>query len=175
MTGPHRIKIKLGDAEFEAEGSEQSVQAQYLQFLEALKSVAPSKPPPALAAAPRGRIEGQQPADKVHIDEIAANIFELRQDGVVALKVLPKGNDREGDALLLILLGYRRLKNEEAVLATHLLKAAQISGIDVYRPANALVVHDNFIIRGGQRKGSTYRLNNQGVRKAEEIATRIFE
>jgi hypothetical protein len=175
MIGSHRIKIKLGDAEFEAEGSEQSVQAQYELFLGALerKTVKePGTPTPKANGAPEGeRRENLGAFD----DNMQARIFELRQDGIVALRVLPKGNDREADALILLLYGYRRLKNEENVLATHLLRAAQYSGVSVYRPAHALAVHDQFLIRGGQKKGSTYSLNNQGVTKAEEIAAKIFE
>ena len=29
-------------------------------------------------------------------------------------------------------------------------------------------------MRGGQRKGATYTLNNQGVIKAQEIASKMF-
>src|ERR1043166_6447097 len=99
-----------------------------------------------------------------------ARMFELRADGVIALRVLPKGDEREADAFLLILYGYRRLKGDEDILGTQLLRSAQHSGIDTYRPAHALASYDRYVIRGGQRKGSTYSLNNQGIIKAEEIA-----
>lgn len=175
MVGAHRIKIKLGDAEFEAEGSEQSVQAQYELFLSALKRETAKEPGTPNPKA-NGAVEQERQASPSAFDEtLLARIFELRQDGVIALRVLPKGNDKEADALLLLLYGYRRLKTEEDVLATHLLRAAQHSGVAVYRPAHALAVYDQFLIRGGQKKGSTYSLNNQGVAKAEGIAAKIFE
>jgi hypothetical protein len=67
------------------------------------------------------------------------------------------------------------LEGEEDVLATHLLRAAEYSGLKAYRPAHALAPHDRYVIRGGQKKSSRYSLNNQGISKAEEIATKIFE
>jgi hypothetical protein len=176
MVGAHRIKIKLGEAEFEAEGSEQSVQAQYELFLAALERKSVKEPdisnPKANGADEQER---QAMPPRVFDETLLARIFELRQDGVVTLRVLPKGNGKEADALLLLLLGYRRLKNEEDVLATHLLRAARYSGVSIYRPAHALADHEQFLIRGGQKKGSTYSLNNQGLTKAEEIAAKIFE
>jgi hypothetical protein len=167
---PHRIKIKLGDAEFEAEGAEATVQAQYEQFLSTFERIGQKSVPPqvtnsTLEKPPAGALD----------DALLGRIFDVRQDGVVALKVLPKGDGKEADAFLLILYGYRRLKQEEDVLGTHLLRAAEYSGLTAYRPAQALAAHERYVIRGGHKKGSTYSLNNQGVTKAEEIATKIFE
>jgi hypothetical protein len=171
----HKIKFKLGDAEFEAEGAEEAVQAQLERFLAALEARAAVAPPPKPATSanhPNGNAEA--PATGEFDESLLPRIFELRQDGVVALRVLPKGSDKEGEALLLILLGFRRLKNEEHVLATQLLRASSYSGVGVYRPAHALAQYDRFLIRGGQRKGTTYSLNNQGIVKAQEIAMQIF-
>jgi hypothetical protein len=167
-----RIKIKLGDAEFEAEGSEESIQAQYSQFLEALQRTAPK----ASTATNSLKSDQNGAAPVGNVDEsLLARLFDLRADGIVALRVLPKGADKEADALLLILYGYRRVKNEEQVLATQLLRAAEQSGVSIYRPAHALAAYDQYVIRGGQRKGSSYSLNNQGILKAEEVAIKIFE
>lgn len=159
----HRIKMKLGDAEFEAEGTEESVKAQYESFLAALERRA-AELPPALSAVPRS-----------FDDSLMNRIFELRPDDLVTLKTLPKGKAKEADSLLLILYGYRKLRNEERVLATHLLRASAHSGVRIYRPAHALAQHEDYLIRSGQKKGSTYALNNRGVAKAEEIAAKIFE
>lgn len=164
----HRIKTKIGDNEFEAEGTPEVVQAQYDQWLGHLSQSA-IKPKPQSD-------KGNQHTHATGTDEtIWPRIFELRPDGFVTLKVLPKGDEKEGDAFLLILYGYRRLKQEETVMATHLLRAAELSGLSSYRPAHALAAHDRYVIRGGQKKGTTYTLNNQGVNKAEEIGAKIFE
>lgn len=178
MAEIRRIKIKHGDSEFEADVPADKVQPMYDQFLVTMekRNQAPQQPFNAGSVDPSnkpkphdaGLAEGQ-------VDPRLARLFELRADGMVTLRVLPKGDLKEADAFLLLLYGYRRLKDEEDVLATHLLRAAELSGLSSYRPAQALAPHEPLVIRGGQKKGSTYSLNNQGVIKAQEIAARIFE
>jgi hypothetical protein len=176
MNDLRRLKMRIGDAEFEADVPADQVPVMYAQFLETLKG----RSTPAPASPPKIENNGAAEPPKQPIvggldQALAARIFELRQDGIVALKVLPKGDDKEANALLLILYGYRRLKQEEDVLATQLLRAAEQSGISIYRPAHALSGQERYIIRGGQKKGSTYALNYQGIAKAEEIATKMLE
>ena len=96
----HKIKIKLGDAEFEAEGVAETVQAQYDQFLSALDRVGQKTATPNKSSA----VE-KPPLPGTLDDALLGRIFDLRQDGVVALRVLPKGDSREADAFLLILYG----------------------------------------------------------------------
>ncbi len=174
MTDTKHIKMKIGDAEFEADVPTEQVQPMYDQFLAALQNRAPAKPA-AFAAAPTPPEAFANPIGAAFDPSMLQRLFELRTDGFVTLRFLPKGDSKEADAFLLLLLGYRRLKNEETVLATHLLRAAELSGLSAYRPAHALAAHERFVIRGGQKKGSTYALNNQGLTKAEEIAAKIFD
>jgi hypothetical protein len=175
MTETKRIKMKIGDAEFEADVPADQVQPMYDQFLAALQNRGPAKP--TAPSVPLGNLPPDPPlTPPAAFDQtMLQRVFELRADGFVTLKLLPKGDNKEADAFLLLLFGYRRLKNEEVVLATHLLRAAELSGLSAYRPAHALAVHERYVIRGGQKKGSTYALNNQGVTKAEEVVTKIFE
>jgi len=175
---PKHVRMKIGDAEFEADvPSDEVVQQMYDRFLAAVENRvadAPSigaKPPPK----PQNGISGADDKNGKDPDSLVKRIFELRQDGFVTLKMLPKGDQKEADAFLLILYGYRKLKGEETVLTTHLLRAAEFSGLQGYRPGSALATHDRYIIRGGYKKGSTYALNNQGLMRAEEIAAKIFD
>jgi len=171
---PKHIRMKIGDAEFEADvPSDEVVQQMYDRFLAAIEKRAPeaaSKKPPL-----SGDTKTTETPNGSEADGLVQRIFELRPDGFVALKMLPKGEQKEADAFLLILYGYRKLKGEETILGTHLLRAAEFSGLQAYRPAHALAVHERYVIRGGYKKGSTYALNNQGIVKAEEIAAKIFE
>jgi hypothetical protein len=174
-----KFRVKFGEAEFEADVPTDKVQSMYDQFLATLEKRAEraswpfnagqQKPKPPAEGATPDRLPGS------FDDALLTRIFELRQDGYVTLRVLPKGDQKEADAFLLILYGYRRLKNEDTVLSTHLLRAGEFSGLNSYRPAHALATHESLIIRGGYKKGSTYTLNNQGIAKAEEIAARIFD
>lgn len=165
MAEIHRIKIKLGDAEFEAEGAEDKVQAQYEQFLALLERVGtkPSAKSPASKSA------------STLDDSRIARLFELRPDGVVVLRLRPEGLE-SADIVALLLYGYRKLKNEESVLATQVLKAARLSGLGIERVDRAAESYvPRFILPGGARKGTKYTLTMQGVTKAEEVAAQIIE
>ena len=105
---------------------------------------------------------------------ILTRIFALRDDGAVTLKVLPKGGDTNADAVLLLLYGYYRLKNEEYVLVTQLFRAAEQSGIPVRRPVSRYVRNSSLVVRGGQRKGSHFSLSRQGIVMAEEITAKLI-
>jgi hypothetical protein len=177
MTEVRRIKMKIGDAEFEADVQEDSVQPMYEQFLVMLQR--------------RGRMPPRPIIDTIHEKKIASvetfispsqspdhefllRIFDMREDGAVTLKVLPTGPDTNADAMLLLLYGYYRLKNEEYVLATQLFRAAEHSGISLRRSAKQHVRNSRFVNRGGRRKGSHYALNNQGLAMAKEIAAKMI-
>ena len=89
----HRIKVKLGDAEFEAEGAEDKVQSQYDQFLAALEQ-AKTKPPIKPAAR-----TGDLPA----IDDARiTSIFELRPDDLVVLRFQPPSTVEAPDVMTLL-------------------------------------------------------------------------
>jgi hypothetical protein len=172
MPDVHRIKVKLGDAEFEAEGSQEAVQAQYDRFLEAVALIGakPAKTPPNSL-----REKHVFTPDAEFDDALMSRVFELRDDGLVVLRVQPTTDERDADALVMLLFGYRRLKNEQQVLATQLLKAARQSGLGIERVDRAIATYmPRFILRGGQRKGTTYTLTTQGAVRAEEVIEQMF-
>ncbi len=190
MTELQRVKMTFGDATFEADVPKDRVQPMYDQFLSVLerRSRAPRRPfaggrPAIFNNAFDHRPDSEErpaasaeisSADEIDDHNLLMRIYDLHQDGFVILKILPNGSGKEADALLLILYGYRRLKNEDYVLATRLLRAAEHSGIFVRRPAHELTIHDRCVVRGGHRKASTYSLTSQGLAKAQEITTKLF-
>jgi hypothetical protein len=184
--------MRIGEAEFEADVPENKVQPMYHQFLCMLerRSRAPGTP---ASYAPVSVSDSATQADRTPIVEVAARsgspvepldqtsdrallmrIFDLHEDGTVTLKMPPTGADANADALLLLLYGYYRLKNEEYVLATQLFRAAAQSGFALRRSANEYARHSRFVVRGGQRKGSHYSLSSQGLAVVREITARIF-
>jgi len=183
MTEFRRLKMKIGEAEFEADVPENKVQPMYAQFLFMLERRNQSvKRPPDLDARvppqPETTVRVAPSAESLGktVDEaLLSRVFDLREDGAVTLRVLPNGPDQIADALLLLLYGYHRIKHEECVLATELFRAAERSGISLRRPAKELMRNSRFVIRGGQRKGSHYSLNSQGLAMAAEIAAKLFE
>jgi len=170
MSELRRLKLKIGEAEFEADVPENKVQPMYAQFLLMLerRSQAPVRLFDAgaqvypqehdIEATVRDGSSAESVSEPEFLHEtfdqtLLPRIFDLHDDGAVTLKVLPKGPDTNADAMLLLLYGYYRLKNEEYVLATQLFRAADQSGISLRRPANEQVRNGRFVIRGGQRKG----------------------
>src|SRR5580658_2772549 len=185
MTEFRRLKMRIGEAEFEADVPENKVQPMYHQFLLMLerRSEAPVRLFDAAtkADAQRSTVEAAVPArpSAESLGErfdptLLTRIFDLDADGAVTLKVLPEGPDTNADAMLLLLYGYYRLKNEECVLATQLFRAAEQSGISLRRPANEYARNARFVVRGGHRKGSHYSLSSQGLTMARELTARIF-
>ena len=190
MTEVRRLKMKIGEAEFEADVPENEVQPMYHQFLSMLErrsqaavslsaTDAKADQRPAIEATVRAGSSVQslsvQALGATVDDTLLARIFHLRENGAVTLKVLPPtGPDTDADAMLLLLYGYRRLKNEDYVLATQLFRAAAQSGITLRRSVNEYMRNSRFVIRGGQRKGSHYTLSSHGLAMAKEITARIF-
>jgi hypothetical protein len=168
MVETHKLRIKIGDAEFEAEGSQESIKLQYDAFLAAL--AAAPKASVVLPRAAGGSDAGHRGGDLVPDDQFITKAFNTDADkDLVSLKYLPKGEGREADALLLLIYGYSKLKGAEAVLGTQLLKAARQSGLTLDRVDRHIAKHDAFLMKGGTRKGMKYSLYNQGVTKAAEV------
>jgi len=182
MTEFRRLKMKIGEAEFEADVPENKVQPMYAQFLfllerrnQSARPIAANAQEPEVKASFAVGSSTEHPLGETTDRALLTRIFALREDGAVTLKMLPNGADKNADALLLLLYGYHRLKNEEYVLATELFRAAEWSGILLRRPAKELVRNGRFLIRGGQRKGSHYSLNSRGLAMAKEIAAKMIE
>src|ERR1700688_1945521 len=124
MTEVRRLKMKIGEAEFEADVPEDEVQPMYHQFLSMLErrcqaADAKADQKAAIEATVRAGSSVQALGETLD-DAVLARLFDLREDGAVTLKVLPTGPDTNADAMLLLLYGYQRLKNEDYVLATQL-------------------------------------------------------
>lgn len=173
MPETHKLRIKIGDAEFEAEGSQESIKLQYDAFLAALAATpkaAPVSPPGN--SFPWNGVQGVGAAGDIgaNQDQLIAKAYNADGDkDLVSLKYLPKGDAREADALLLLLYGYSKLKGAEAVLGTQLLRAARQSGLPLDRVDRHIAKHETFLMKGGARKGMKYSLNNQGFVKAAEL------
>jgi hypothetical protein len=56
MTGTHKVKMKVGDVEFEAEGTPAEVQAQCDRFMAAMRGTRPAAPAPSPKPAPQTEV-----------------------------------------------------------------------------------------------------------------------
>jgi hypothetical protein len=175
MANNHRIKIKLPDgSEFEAEGSPDDVKAQYDAFLDLMRAT-PKAPSADKKLGAGGGSIATGGGGGAPDDALMTRIFDRAEDGLISLKVLPPGENRQADGLLLLLYGYKRLAGTENVFAVTLSRAAKKSGILIDRTDRAMEPHKAYYGRGGVRRSATYTLNNQGVAFAERLAMQLLE
>jgi hypothetical protein len=153
-----RIKMKIADYEFEAEGSNDVVRLELADFKKlvpaALKS--PSTPEKAAATLPN------------------AELFEvLRMNGrIVSLKVHTKSVD---DAVLAILAGQKALRKNERVSGGEIMNGLRASGQTVTRVDYLLrrQVADGMVSMRGRGRTRRYSLTTAGALKASASAQRL--
>lgn len=172
MTEPYKVTIKIGDAEFSAEGDKATVDAQYKAFLGVLSAgaaVSRAAAPAPPADTPDDAKHASNPADD---SKLAKAFVEAKNS--VSMNILPQTQSKAADTLLLLLYGYLTLKNQDMVLGSQLIEAARQSGVTLDRVDRTITKHQTLLRRSGQRKGAKYGLNNQGVIKAKEMLTAML-
>jgi len=158
-----KIRVKVGEHEFEAEGDAQSVQNQFEAFQKIISSIGQSAP----------RMETTKPpyspaitGDSTHIS--LERIMQV-QGRVVSLTVMPSGTD---DAALLILLGNKDLRNNETVTGQEVGDGLAQSGRPVPRVDRVMdkMITEAYVLKSGFKRSTRYRLSNSGHQKALAMA-----
>jgi hypothetical protein len=157
----NRLKIKIGDHEFEAEGSPEAVQSQFDAFKELIAKV------PAVAP----KVVTQPPATPP-VSQTETLIFDkiMRIDGrIVSLTARPNALE---DSLLLLLLGQRQYRSNDSVTGSEVIDGLEHSGIRVARVDRNLekLATQGDVIKIGIGRASRYRLTNPGMAKAQAVA-----
>ena len=171
----HKLRIKIGEHEFEAEGSPEQVTAQF----EAWKELVTSVP---ISGSSGTKVTTKFPGNVTEVktqDGFAApwDIFEIDDKRkLVTLKIHPTGDDKDELALLLLLFGYKKSYAQDEVLATKLIASMQVSGLRPGRIDRTLAgfIDNGLVLNSGRGKGSKYRLTNTGYAKADETARELF-
>jgi hypothetical protein len=178
MDTVHKMHVKLADAEFSAEGSEEAVQRQYEAFLVALEQArsAPRTPPSPPAA---GVNHAKRDAPEVGAADAALLSRVFKHDsatGIVSLRALPRGENQTANAILLLLYGFAELRNEHDVSIIQLGKAAKQSGSTFERADRTLLAagYMDLVTKAGTKSGGRYGLNNRGATKAQELLASIL-
>jgi len=178
---PYKLHIRIGDNEFNAEGEASEVREAYAAFLDALRtSPVPQPKPvaPASAAAP-GKKEEVDPVSSRADGPSAADLEKIMAvDGrLVSLTALPTGENREVDAVYLLLLGHRELRSEHQVTGATIMEGLRHSGLTVDRVDRLMeeAVGVGRILRSGQRRAVRYRLSNTGLTWAQAIAREVLD
>jgi hypothetical protein len=169
-----KVHFKVGDKEFGAEGTVETVQRALAIFLDLIGAEpngggaspddsgnhdgAPVDPPspsnPVLPDCPNGD------ADSATLEQM----FREEADGVISLRSLPRTASAAADGLCLLLLGHLVLKNRPSVSAKILMKGAKQSGIAVRdRVSTFLGKCSQYVVAHGTTRGTAYALNNPGI------------
>jgi hypothetical protein len=167
--GEYRLKIKIGAHEFEAEGPADAVAKQFKDFKELIASLPETSAP----AIPNGI-----PPASVAVNSLPAPVSALdkifKAEGrVVSLTALPA---TVADAALLLLLGQREYRKNEASTSSEISDGLSQSGYTPGRIDRIMedFVGDGWVIKTGVRRGTRYRLTNQGLLKAQKLAGEVL-
>jgi hypothetical protein len=158
----YRLKIKIGEHEFEADGPVDAVKAQF----EAFKDLIAGIPSGNAAVAQASKTVAQLNVPQFNIVN-ADNIF--RADGRVISLVVPPNSDTE--AVLLILFGQKYLRKNDSPTGSEIMDGMVQSGYRTTRIDRILasLSSEGAVIITGAHRGKRYRLTNSGYTKAEEI------
>lgn len=162
----HKLKIKIGEYEFEASGPVEVVQAQFDEFKELIRSIAPApqtKVSPIPAANQSGEVLPPLPLEKI-----------LKVDGRVVS--LTAKCDSIDEAVMLILLGQKESRNNQEVTGAEIMDGLEVSGYKLPRVDRTMdkLSGDGSVITVGLHRARRYRLSNSGLAKALLIAKDVL-
>lgn len=172
----HRLRMKIGPHEFEAEGTVEEVNRQFNLWKELIAGpqTAPNvaQPVPAVAA-PTTTTDTLPASGQPDTAPFFPEIFSAdARKGIVSLRIHPPGDSRDADAGLLLVYAFRRLLNVEQVLAGRLKDALELSGIRVDRIDRTIGAYHQagLLMKSGFGKGGKYSLSLTGMQRAEHLA-----
>lgn len=171
----YRLKIKIGEHEFDAEGPEDKVHAQFEMFKEIISNMpAPVKTPEKPTPEPSGSVDGEQNGGQQNGGSTGANQLDLekimRADGrVISLTVRA---ETATDAVLLLMLGQRQFRSNDSVTGAELAEGLRESGYPNIRGDHVTdrLANQGAVITIGAHRSRRYRMTNAGVARAQEIA-----
>jgi hypothetical protein len=163
----NKLKLKIGEHEFEAEGPTEVVQAQFAAFREMVMGLLTRAPEPPPTSQPDSTPAVVVPKNsELLLDRI------MKQDGrIVSLTARANSID---DEILLVLLGQRNLRNNEAVTGGEIIDGLKRTGHAVNRIDYKLDKMSEgeaaMVITIGSGRARRYRMTSQGFAKAQDLA-----
>ena len=164
----YRLKIKIGDNEFEAEGSESTVKAQFEAFRDLVLNAPVNVQPPPKPANNNPQVLDTNSNNTT--DEHLERIMNVDKR-VVSLTIKPSGVD---EAILLLLYGQKVLRDNSSVTGAEIIEGLETTGLRVARIDRNMekAGEEGDVIVIGQRRSKRYRLTNQGITKARDISNK---
>jgi hypothetical protein len=162
-----KIKIKIGDHEFEAEGPSDVVSSQFQAFKELIALQPRQIMSPSLQPEQQVSQNQQEPAPLL-LDKM------FKVDGRIVSLTAHAGSP--DDATLLLMLGQKQFRGNDAVTGQELGDGLEHSGIRVLRVDRIMdkFVKEGFVLKIGLGRASRYRLTNPGMTKAMVIARELL-
>lgn len=171
----YKLRVKIGVHEFEAEGPEDIVRQQFDEFKSLVESVRASKPQLGGAAPSETPAARAAPGLEVQTEQISRLFHHDEKRNLVTLTALPPGDNRDANAVLLALLGYRLLRGEDVVPISRLMTSLKKSGCDLVRIDRAASDYiPALIMKGGRARGGKYQLTNQGYAEARRLMEELL-
>lgn len=178
LQGTFKLRVKIDGREFEAEGRPDIVGRQFEAFRVMIQEI----PPAVTVRFPSTALEDRRPGIEVRPSGMRdqgsplSTLFQVApQTRRLSLRQPPTGSFPEADAVLLLLFGHKRIREEEEVPVTVLTEALKQSGCPVKRLDRILTIYtkDHSVLRSGRGKGGKYRLTNLGLKKAEALVQEL--
>jgi hypothetical protein len=165
-----KVRVKLGEHEFEAEGTPESVQAQFETFQQLLSTLANKIPEPIVQHADQTIDSEDNIKDKSHVP--LTKIMHVA-GRIVSLTAMPSSTE---NAALLIMLGHKDLRNNESVTGQEIGDGLAQSGRPVLRTDRVMdkAINDALVLKSGYKRSTRYRLSNSGHQKALAIARELI-
>ena len=155
MADPYRLKLKIGQHEFEAEGDPKVVHEQFQAFKELIATI-PALPqaPPQVAPVytPITVLPGPDspPTQDVSTSVVGFDKIARQEDRIISLTVRPASTQ---DAILLLLLGQKLMRANDSVTGSEVITGLNATGgISVQRPDRVLekLARDGDVIAFGE-------------------------
>lgn len=178
----HKLRIKIGEHEFEAEGPAEIVKQHFEEFKSLLSSPASIRP---VASRDSNTVEDEEEIENPHaltstevIDLVRLQRVIQRdlKTNILSLTCLPQGTSRTEDSAITLLLGHKVIRGVDLVKASSLVKGLAHSGCPIGRLDRVLAryIREHFIMKIGSGRASKYRLTNHGVQKAQAVAETLI-
>jgi hypothetical protein len=177
---PYKLQIKIGSAEFTAEGPEETVKEAYDAFMKAIMTPAVGPAVGAVTGSSNAKgisiaaadlsMTGHPPLVLIQ-GALDATVLERafkREGEIISLRHLPPTPNKIADAAIVLMYGYMKITGIEDVPVTKLNEGLRRSGLNLSRLDRELGVNHALFRKGGQRSGGRYTLNNQGIKQAED-------
>lgn len=173
MSDQYSLQVRIGDAEFSAEGPKDTVRQAYEDFLNAISEGVVAQA--TQSSEESGADQDQQSAD-IARDALEGAFKVEKEERVVSLKLLPPtdGKQQKADAAILIIFGHQTFFGADHAPVMKLNEGLRQSGLTVKRLDRFIDAHDGLYMKGGTRSGGRYSLTNKGERWARQKINEWF-